>query len=60
MAFGSVFVSFAGGDSGLRFIISNINVYGVMLITLACMLFIHVDGFNDSQCVGFGRSADKS
>ncbi len=44
MAFGSVFVSFAGGDSGLRLIISNINVYGVMLITLACMLFIHVDG----------------
>lgn len=44
MALGSIFVSFAGGTSGIRLIISNINVYGVMLITLICMLFIQVDG----------------
>lgn len=44
MALGSIFVSFAGGTSGVRLLISNINVYGVMLITLACMFFIRVEG----------------
>lgn len=44
MALGSIFVSFAGGTSGVRMLISNINVYGVMLITLACMFFIRVEG----------------
>ncbi len=44
MALGSIFVSFAGGPSGIGLFISNINVHGVMLITLACMFFIRIEG----------------
>lgn len=44
MALGCCAVSFFSGNAGLGLILKKLGVYGVLLITLVCMLFIKVDG----------------
>ncbi|MBQ2775878.1 MAG: hypothetical protein IJB37_05455 [Peptococcaceae bacterium] len=44
MAVGCCVVSFCGGDAGIGLIFKKLGVYGVLLITLTCLLFIKVDG----------------
>lgn len=56
MTAGMVFVSFAGGSTGIRAMITKIGVHGVMLFTLACMLCIRVDGKPIGDIKACGRN----
>lgn len=44
MAIGCIFVAFGNGIPVIGAVLAKIGVHGVMLIAIACMLFIHIDG----------------